>query len=178
MALTMVVMLIISGCDAQQTSFNTKEDEEISNINEEDVNWYYGQWIAATNPKFILGVDEDEVLITHAMNGEVETTSTEAVYKEVEGNVNLLLDDSAIKELLPYLFEDGEVASAKGVLIKDEQFKENTGRDSILLTFNTYHPDGTAYEEPISINFTRYEDNSDEEEEKEELERWNSRRTE
>lgn len=173
--LTMMAMFISSGCDTRQTDFNPKEEEEISNINEEDAYWYYGQWVAATTPKFVLELNEDEVLITHAMNGEVETTSTEAVYKAVENNVNLLLDDSAIKELLPHLFEDGEFTSAKGVLMKDEQFEENTGRESILLAINIYYPDGTVYEEPISINFTRYEDDSDEER-KEELERWNSRR--
>ncbi|GMA47660.1 hypothetical protein [Tetragenococcus muriaticus] len=175
--LTVMIMFVISSCGVRQTNFNA-EDEEIPNINEEDIEWYYGQWIATTTPKFVLDVNENEVLITHAMNGEgeVETTSTEAIYKGVEDKVNILLDDSAIKELLPHLFEDGEFTSAKGVLMKDDEFEENTGRESILLAINVYYPDGTAYEEPISFNFTRYEDDSDEEEEKEELERWNSRR--
>lgn len=34
--LTMMAMFISSGCDTRQTDFNPKEEEEISNINEED----------------------------------------------------------------------------------------------------------------------------------------------
>jgi len=174
--LMMVVIVVISGCDFRQTNSNKKEEEEISDINKEDITWYYGEWMSATTPRFILSADEDEVVITHAMNGEIETTRTEAIYKGVDGDVNVLLDNNAIKELFPHLFEDGEVANAKGLLMKDGKFKENTGRDSILLSFNMYDPDGNVYDEPININFTRYEDDSYEEEKEEELERWNSRR--
>lgn len=176
MILTMLMMIVISGCDFRQTNSNTKEEKEISDINEEDITWYYGEWMSATTPRFILDADEDEVLITHAMNGEIETTCTEAIYKGVDGDVNVLLDDNAIKELFPHLFEDGEVDRAEGLLMKDGKFKENTGRDSILLSFNMYDADGNVYDEPININFTRYDDDSDEEEKEKELERWNSRR--
>lgn len=85
------VLILMSGCSVSGSS----------RVSEKETEWFQGQWISTTTPKFVLGVSEDEVLITHAMLGKVETTKAKASYDKQDELVTLILEENALRELLP-----------------------------------------------------------------------------
>lgn len=139
------VLILMSGCSVSGSS----------RVSEKETEWFQGQWISTTTPKFVLGVSEDEVLITHAMLGKVETTKAKASYDKQDELVTLILEENALRELLPSMFENIDKGDAKGILMKDNAFEEKTNRESLLLTVSYPSSDVTDEKDFLTVNFVR-----------------------
>ncbi|MBM7712857.1 hypothetical protein [Enterococcus xiangfangensis] len=149
----MVILLFFGGCSlVGKTDVSKKEAE-----------WFQGQWVSTTTPKFVLGITEDRVLVTHAMLGKVETTEVSPNYEKQDDLIGLVLDGDSLKELFPKMFQNGDIENGKGIFTRDNSFEKKTGRESLLLTIIYSYGDGTEEEEPLSINFIRRDNEKSEE---------------
>ena len=147
-----VVLTLLGGCSVVgKTGVSKKETE-----------WFQGQWISTSTPKFVLGITEDKILVTHAMLGKVETTEVSTRYERQDDLIGLVLEGDSLKELFPKMFDNGDIEDGRGIIMRDNAFEKKTGRESLLLTISYSYGDGTDEMEPLAINFIRAKKKSSE----------------
>jgi len=165
------LVLLFSGCsNSSSVDENNLKGDELSESGKKEMEWYTGQWISSSSPHFVMKIDSNDVMITQAMTGDIETTETTAKYNESdENNIIFLLEDKEVRELFPHLFENEGFASAKGFIARTDVLKDLLGQEAmaidenrITLAVSPKYDDGSSPEKALTFDFNRYEDDDSE----------------